>query len=270
LVVDRTTRFTPASVSPRVGDAISVRAMIADGQTYAQDINFTAIIAYETLEGTIEDLGPDAPPAWLKVAGKVVIISSATEFHSINGQQLERNANVLVVARRVADGLEAETIIIRSAAPRDEPVDFVGVLQEIRPEPPGSRVWEVDRYTVRILPSVDVKPLGSVPAPGRRVHVTGRLEGSEVLAETVTLLPELAVLEIDGIIRSMPTAGLLGEWRVEHGSERDQVTFRVESPSVIDTRTAPALVGMRVHLRLQDAGDGKLPVALRVRADWPD
>lgn len=270
VVVDRTTSFSPASVSPRVGDVVSMRAMVADGQFYAQEVRFTEFTSYSTFEGLIEDLGPEPPPAWLKVAGTVVAITGKTVWF---GEPLARNANVRVVARRHPDNfLEAETITVRGSAPRDEAIAFTGVLQEARQEL-GSQVWEVDRYTVRILPSVDtgMEPAGSFPQPGRRVEVRGRYDGAEVLAESIKVLPELAVWDTDGHVLSMPAAGLLGEWRVRTvGPQPRELTFRVESPSVVDTRAAPALVGMLLHLRLQDGGEGKPPVAIRVRADWPD
>jgi hypothetical protein len=130
----------------------------------------------------------------------------------------------------------------------------------------GDQVWEVDRHTVRIPPGVYA---GLLPVPGKRVEVKGVLDGGEVRAASIRLLPDLQVQNTLGIIVSLPAAGLLGEWQVDRGGGQ-LLKFRVESSSVVDTRAAPAVVGMLARLRLQDAGDGSLPVAQRVRVDWPD
>ncbi len=264
--VDRTTtRFKPASVSPRPGDFIQVRALVADGRYYAQEIVFDGNEPLEFLEGTVAALDTGAPPAWLVVAGKTVL----TEGAEIIGK-LEVGAAVTVSYRRRPGGeLEAETITVR-AAPQGDPIDLTGSLQAARIEG-AAQVWEVDRFTVRIPLGVPVDPPplpGTLPPLGVRVQVHGRWDGAEVMAETVKILPEPEVFNWAGVIEAVPPAGVLGEWRIRK-ADSSEVRFVVASPSVVDTRAGPAEVGMVALVRLQDAGDGQL-VALRVRIDWPD
>jgi hypothetical protein len=264
--VDRTTRFEPASVSPRVGDTVAVRALVAEGRYYAEKIDFVDTASYQTLEGVVEELGPGQKPAWLKVAGTLVAVGDETMIQG----PLELGAGVTVLAKKYPDGnLVAETITIHSA-PQGERIAFDGVLQEGRPDG-TSQVWEVDRYTVRIPASVVINglPSGSPPPLGRRVQGIGRLDGAEVVAESISVLPDPVITSLAGIVTWMPPIGLLGEWRVDPG-DGHEIRFRVESLSALDTRVAPAERGMLARLRLQDSGDGQLPLALRVRMDWPD
>ena len=264
--VDRTTRFEPASVSPRVGDTVAVRALVAEGRYYAEKIDFVDTASYQTLEGVVEELGPGQKPAWLKVAGTLVAVGDETMIQG----PLELGAGVTVLAKKYPDGnLVAETITIHSA-PQGERIAFDGVLQEGRLDG-TSQVWEVDRYTVRIPAGVVINglPSGSPPPLGRRVQGIGRLDGAEVVAESISVLPDPVITSSAGIVTWMPPIGLLGEWRVETG-DGHEIRFRVESLSALDTRVAPAERGMLARLRLQDSGDGQLPLALRVRMDWPD
>lgn len=268
VAVDRNTRFTPASVSPRVGQIIQVRALVSDGRYFAQNIEIKVGGSedLEILEGTVTTLGPGARPAWLTVADTLVLIRDGTEIYG----QLEVGAGVTVSARRLPGGeAEAETITVH-ATPRGDPIEFTGSLQEARQDG-TAQVWEVDRFTVRVpsgVPIVNPPSPGSLPSLGARVQVRGRWDGVEVLAEAVTILLDPVVMTVSGTILAVPPAGVLGEWRVRRAGG-GELRFVVESPSVVDTRVGRAEAGMVAHLRLQDPGDGRL-VALRVRIDWPD
>jgi hypothetical protein len=130
----------------------------------------------------------------------------------------------------------------------------------------------VDRFAVRVVAGTRVRPApeppGSLPAAGKRVQVVGRLDGEVVTASEVTILPDPVVENMVGTIKSMPATGALGLWEADVAG-RGRVRFMVTSPSVVDTRAAPAAPEMRVYLRLQDLGDGSW-MALRVRVDWSD
>jgi hypothetical protein len=126
--------------------------------------------------------------------------------------------------------------------------------------------WDVDQYRVCVGLETTVRGSGQ-PSPGRQVEVKGALTGRTIQAREVTIRPEARVETWSGTITALPEGGLMGVWEVQTagGGRR----FVVESPEVVDTRVAPARVGMRVQATVQDRGGDRF-VAVSARTDWPE
>ena len=67
---------------------------------------------------------------------------------------------------------------------------------------------------------------------------------------------------------SLPFGSVLGTWQIATDDGRE-VAILVESASVVDARSAPALPGMRVTAVVEELPGGG-NVALGMRLDWPD
>ena len=130
-----------------------------------------------------------------------------------------------------------------------------------------------DRYRVEVdLSKADNRwpapPYDRVPARGDRLEVRGRLTGNVLVATKVTHVETASTARLTGIVTALPGGGVLGTWTISLESG-GQASFLVETASVVDTRSAPATVGVKVDVVAQESDGGRLS-ALSVRTDWPD
>jgi hypothetical protein len=130
--------------------------------------------------------------------------------------------------------------------------------------------WAVDKYTVVIprnfLPDPQNPDTELRPEEGKRVHVTGQLEGRRIRATKMPEILRAPVLErLAGTVTDMPSDGVMGVWSI--ATPTGDVEFTVDSLAIVDTQSAPAEVGMAVDALIEVVGGNLL--ALRLRMEWP-
>ncbi len=268
--VDRATRINPSSVTPKVDDLVQVEAIgLEDDRLRAVAITFLLGQPGETFNGVIVDMDRDhEPPSWIQVLDRHVYLVDGTLVH---GGELEVNAEVAVDGKLNPDGTVTAVRITVNKPPEGVEVEFTGVIQSKTDSADGDgEDWAVDKYTVVVPERFLPDPLNPNPAlrpeEGKRVVITGQLEGRRILA---TKMPEIlqapVTTRVSGVVTALPAGGLLGEWTVETGDE--ELAFTVDSLAVVDSRSAPAEVGMAVEAVVEVLDDQRY--ALRLRMEWP-
>lgn len=281
--VDANTVIEPASVTPRLGDAVNVTAVSrADGSLYAERIVFQRRGVQVKVAGPIDKLGPPSAmrpglPEWFVVQGRLVSLADHT---TVNGEPA-LGATVFVVGAPSGGTIVAETIDVVGAAVRELLSRRVVEGLVVRTTGQGDdQVWVVANTRVHVTAQTrffdaDNNPLPNPPLPahGTPLRVEGALAGGsgndgapDLQADSVWYLPAAIVREVRGTLVSLPPAGQVGEWKVEVPGE-GVVPFVVRSLAVVDTRLAPAIAGHGVTAVLREGDDGGW-VAVKLRTDW--
>ncbi len=287
VAVDDSTVFEPAAVDPRPGDNVTIEALVFDdGSIYADLIRFHRASTNVRLVGEVQRVSSTLRPAtglpeFIVVLDRTI---SLIETTIVEGK-LEAGAEVTVEGETRVDGNVIATFIEVARDRRGELVEIRGIVQsavEIGSPGIGCRpqIWRIGAYKVDVPP--DALPTGGagepcpLPERGDLYRVEGRLMSVEELStgapidtiEADSTFPESMPLndDFEGEIVSLPAAGLLGTWAIQTATER--MEFEVRSLSVVDSRIAPAEVGMRASVKVHSGATGW--VALRVRIDWGD
>jgi len=277
VLVKSTTRLDPPTIRPAVGDLIRVEAVAFDDGWHAESIRVHGFDQRIQLLGRVVDIDRTQPagvrPAWIQLhsyAHRVWIVADTY----VDGR-LDLGAQVSVLGRvDTAGSVTALTIGIETP-PADELVAVRGVVQSARRAPElgdAFQMWTLDKYFVRLdtrNPATRLEdPRGRLARPGERFEVHGRLSGNVIAADAVMAVTERRSARVEGIVVSLPPGGPSGPWSVRQSS--GQVTsFTVESPAVVDMRSAPAVLGVHARALLEDTGLGQW-TALHVQTDWPD
>jgi hypothetical protein len=280
VLVDEKTRFEPPTVSPEPGDIVRVEAVAYDDDGTAK---WRALrIAFHSSHQRVKHLGrivdldranPDSSrPAWIRIYGfpGLVRIVDATR---VDGD-LRLGTRVEVEGTLGSNGSITAIFVKVRETPSDQLVTVRGVVQnseradEVRA---GLQLWYVSKYRVEVDTAAvesDLVPHDRLPSKGERVEVRGRLTGNRIIASRVAEAAEPRTSSVQGTIVSLPPGGVLGTWIVRRVSG-GELSMLVESASVVDARSAPALPGMFVSAVVQEI-DGGRRVVLGVRVDWPD
>jgi hypothetical protein len=144
------------------------------------------------------------------------------------------------------------------------PVVFQGVIESL----PASGLlgeWVVSGRHVMVDASTEINQSKGPAEVGAPVHVEARWQSDGTLLATrivVLARPAWALVRFRGVIRSMPTEGLVGEWiiRTDDGDRSVQVTER----TWVDEHAGPAQVGARVQVEALRRENGSL-WALRIK-----
>ena len=290
VAVDDATIFEPEAVEPRPGDNVTVEMLVFDDTTkYAERIRFHRTTKKVRLSGDVQRVSATRRPAtglpeFIVVLDRTISLSDS----SIVEGRLERGVNVTVEGEAGADGNVIATFIEVARDRVGELVEITGIVQSavemgIPTTGCSPQLWRIGAYVIDVPP--DALPTGGagpgpcpVPVPGQKYRVEGRLTSAKAersgapidRIEAIDTFPEYegdaVTIGAEGVITKLPAAGLLGEWTLE--TETGTRTFDVRSLSVVDTRLAPAELGMRASVKIHVSAGGN--VALRVRTDWDD
>jgi hypothetical protein len=272
------TSFEPSAVTPRTGDLVRVEALQYDDGWRAARITFLGAGELVQYIGRITEVSTGASggghPSWIRInafAGTIRIVDDTR----VDGA-IEIGALVEVEGMLDAEGGLTATRVLRQASAVTEVVSVRGVVQDARDAPelgPSVQIWTVDKYRVQVdMRDPDNRwldpPYDRHPEVGDRVEVRGRITGTHLVADKVARVAPPALSVLDGTLTALPAGGGLGTWSVRLDDGRS-VDFLVETAAVVDTRSAPAVAGVRVHAVAQELDGGRL-TALSVRTDWPD
>lgn len=268
--VDRATRIDPSTVTPRVGDLVQVEAIgLEEDKLRAVAITFLLGEPWETFNGVIVDMDREhEPPSWIQVLDRHVYLVDGTR---VDGGELEVNAEVAVDGKLNPDGTVTAIRITVNKPPEGVEVEFAGVIQSKKSSTQlDGEDWAVDKYIVavprRFLPDGSNPDPALRPEEGKRVLITGQLEGRRVRATKMPEILRAPVTErVYGTLLELPAGGVLGQWRVATGSGELGVT--VDSLAIVDSRSAPVEVGMAVDAVVEVLDDERY--ALRLRMEWP-
>ncbi|MFN2252158.1 MAG: DUF5666 domain-containing protein [Anaerolineae bacterium] len=280
VTVDEQTRFEPPTLSPAVGDAVRVEALVMDeGDTTvwrALRITLHSTGQRVTYIGRITDIDSSSPdqsrPEWLRIDGFVGLVR-LVDATRVEGD-LRLGARVEVQGTLGSNGSLVASYVTVREEPIEQLVTVRGVVQDSRTAyeiQSGLQLWFVSKYRVEVDTAVvdsALVPQDRLPAKGERVEVRGRLSGNRIVATRVSEAAAPVTASVVGTIVSLPFGSVLGTWQIATDDGRE-VAILVESASVVDARSAPALPGMRVTAVVEELPGGG-NVALGMRLDWPD
>lgn len=275
VLVKTTTRVDPPTVNPAVGDLVLVEAIqYADGW-HAESIGFRGFGQRVQLVGPIEEMdrsSSGARPAWIRVSGYAQRLWIVSDTY-VEGR-LGVGTRVLVIGTLDANGGVTAISITVQDQREPEMVTVRGTVQSARTAPElgeGWQLWVLGKYYVRADTRDSAtrleEPRGRLPQTGERLEVRGWLLGDAITATQVKLLARRSVVQIVGTAVSVPGGTTVGTWTVRDDKGVD-TSFAVESSAVVDTRSAPAVVGVLVRATLERSGAERW-TALFVQTDWP-
>jgi len=278
--VDPETRFEPSTVTPEIGDIVRVEAQEYDDVWHAVRVVFRGADEIVRYVGTVIEIDDSAAarggsrPDWIRVdafPNRVRIVDDTR----VSGE-LEVGVRVEIEGTlEVSGDLTAARVEVQQD-PVNQVVEVRGVVQaseEANQLGPGVQLWFLNKYQVEVdptKPSVrwqEGPPYDRRPAPGDRFEVRGRLTGDRIVADRITRVDEPTVRQLSGTIASVPVGGRLGTWVIDVDGGGTALVL-VETAAVVDTRSAPAVVGALADVTAQVLEDGRLS-ALRIRTGWP-
>jgi hypothetical protein len=229
-----------------------------------------------TYIGRITDIDSSSPdqsrPEWLRIDGFVGLVR-LVDATRVEGD-LRLGARVEVQGTLGSNGSLVASYVTVREEPIEQLVTVRGVVQDSRTAyeiQSGLQLWFVSKYRVEVDTAVvdsALVPQDRLPAKGERVEVRGRLSGNRIVATRVSEAAAPVTASVVGTIVSLPFGSVLGTWQIATDDGRE-VAILVESASVVDARSAPALPGMRVTAVVEELPGGG-NVALGMRLDWPD
>ncbi len=253
---DATTRIDQHRAPAQAGNWAAVRALkLDDGSLFAMRIDVLPPIV--RLEGPILSMD-DTAGVW-NVAGQQIRINSETRINERMGPAVV-GAWVEVQAQEQSDG---SLLALRIAViePKEDISGF-GAIQEVAVDH-----WVVSRMTFSVGVSTTIR--GPAEA-GLLARFHGSLQDNALVAEGIRVewreaeRPHLEPVVFQGIIESLPTGGLIGEWVV---SGRHVM---VDASTEINQSKGPAEVGASVHVEAMRQSDGSLLATRIVVLARPD
>ena len=262
--VDAATVIAPVGVEPQVGDRALVRALYTpEGTMKAFHISVTKAAQYQP--ELVEFYGPIQAPLpveqigqWIVNGIRVQIIATTTLLPA--GVQPKVGDVAHVQAWRQVDGsLIAQTVRVEPVVPGRVRVQFEGPIEQCPADAPYLGNWTIAGVQVRVA---DAQAIIGRPTRGLIAEVDGLSEPDTlVLAERIRILePNVAFVDIEGAIQTLPAGSLLGRWVV--GGQQLVVT----ASTLVDETRVPARLGQWAVVRAQQR-PGEPPEALRIRIE---
>ncbi|MCC7354578.1 MAG: hypothetical protein IT330_12595 [Anaerolineae bacterium] len=241
---DATTSVNPRRAPAQAGNWAGVRALKQDdGSLFALRIDILPPIV--RLEGPILSMD-DATGVW-NIAGQQIKVNNETRINERMGPAVV-GAWVEVQAQEQGDG---SLLALRIAViePKEDVSGF-GAIQEV-----AADRWVVSRMTFSVIVSTTIRGPAEV---GLLARFHGSLENNALVAEGIKVewreaeRPHLEPVVFQGVIESLPTGGLIGEWVVS--GRRVMVDVSTE----INQNKGPVEIGASVHVEAMRQSNGSL------------
>ncbi|MEW6209290.1 MAG: DUF5666 domain-containing protein [Acidobacteriota bacterium] len=208
------------------------------------------------LKGVIEALPSSGFAGDWTVSGKTVHVTSTTRIDQEEGQ-VAIGAFIEAKGSFRSDGsFDAVEIEVKRRDEDRGEMHFKGTIESL----PSSGLigdWQVGGRTVRVTATTRIETEIGPVTVGAFVEVEGEMQGDGVfLASKVEVKSRIdggdGRDELKGTIETLPSSGLIGDWRV---SGR---TVHVSEQTRIDQEHGPAVVGAQVEIHGQLRTDGSL------------
>jgi hypothetical protein len=208
------------------------------------------------LKGRIESLPPSGFVGQWKVSGVTLHVTSNTQIDQEHGQAAIGAFVEAKGSRRPDGSFDAARIEVQSGDQGDGQLHFKGTIETL---PAGTFLgdWSVGGRTVRVTRKTRIETEIGPVVVGAFVEVEGAMRQDGVFAASKIEVKSNPAGgdgrdELKGIIDSLPSSGLVGDWVV---SGR---TVRVSSSTIINQEHGAVAVGVAVEIHGALQSDGSI------------